>query len=472
MVSLEAQNNFQSSVDQFIKQAAFKHANVGICLMDTQTGEILAAHQEEEALIPGSALKLLTTATAFSILGPGYQYKTELVIDGQINDGVLNGNVIIKGYGDPSLGAASWDIPLSFEALIKKFRLALQQAGIRKIKGYLIADDSYFSTAVTPKSWQLNDLGNYYAAGVHGLNIHENLYYLRFRQVGQLSATPPVSSIEPTIQGLDFINEIKSDRAGTGDNAYIYGAPFTYLRFIRGTIPVGSGLFTIKGAIPDPPLFLAQQLQQALLKTGISISKGATTSRLLDLRKEAWDAEGQVLIRELSPALDKIIERTNYKSVNLFAEALMHTLGKEKKGEGNTEKGLEVQRAHWESKGVDMSSAFLADGSGLSFRNAISAHTMAEVLQEATAGEAFPAFLSTIPLAGRTGSLRRKFRGTAAEGRLYAKSGTLARVRTYAGYIDSKSGKKLSFAVFVNNYKGNGGTIRSRLDRLLIDFCK
>lgn len=467
------QQNIQAAIKRLAGDPALKHAGLGVCVIDLTTGRMVAGHAPDRSLIPASSLKLLSTATAFNILGKDFRYQTDLQIQGSVNaEGILEGNVIIKGSGDPSLGSPEWDEAAGFETVIEKFKLALQQKGIRKIDGYIIGDDSYFSTAVIPKTWTFNDLGNYYAAGVHGLNLHDNLYYLSFRQVGQLGATPPVYSVVPSIPELHIVNEIESAGKYTGDNAYIYGIPFTYLRYIRGSIPVGSRLFKIKGSIPDPPLFAAQQLEAALRQSGIEATMGATSHRLLAMRQATDNRPLQTLTTQPSPPLARIIERTLFKSVNLYAEALLHTIGKKQKGEGHTDAGLEAVYDFWESQNIDMGAAFLEDGSGLSPKNSISSRLMAQILYRMSGRKDFEAFRAAIPQGGRTGNLSRKFRGAAAEGRIWAKSGTLARVRTYAGYAKTKSGKQYSFAIFLNNYSGRGSVMRQKLDQFLIELCR
>ncbi len=471
--SIFGQNGIQSAINQLAADPSLKHAGFGVCVIDLDNGKIVASHLPEKSLVPASSLKLVGAASAFAMLGPNYRYTTDLQVQGDIDgNGVLKGNIIIKGSGDPSLGSAEWDEAISFEDFLEKFKLSIQQNGIRKIEGYVIGDDAHFSTASTPKTWTLNDLGNYYAAGIHGLNIHDNLYYLQFKQTAQSGQTPPVYSVTPSIPDLHIVNEVKSAGRNTGDNAYIYGFPFTYLRYIRGSIPAGNGYFKIKGAIPDPALVAAQQLQAVLRQAGISISKGATTRRLLDIRREVDNRPAKTIIRQYSPQLIKIIERNLYRSVNLYSEALVHTIGKNKKNEGSTEKGLAAIEEFWEAQNVDMEAGFLEDGSGLSPKNAISAELLANILYKSSQLPHFETFKNCIPLAGRTGSIARKFRGTTAEGRVWAKSGTLSRVRSYAGYVHSVNGGKYSFAIFINNYSGRGSLIRQKLDRFLIDLSR
>jgi D-alanyl-D-alanine carboxypeptidase/D-alanyl-D-alanine-endopeptidase (penicillin-binding protein 4) len=273
--ALYGQNAIQASINRLAADPALKHAGFGVCVVNLQNGQVVASHAPERSLVPASSLKLLAAATALSVLGPNYRYTTDLQIQGDVDEqGILHGNVIIKGSGDPSLASAEWTEAIAFDQFLEKFKLSIQQNGIRQIEGYIIGDDAHFSTAVTPQSWSFNDLGNYYAAGVHGLNIHDNLYYLQFKQSTGIGQSPAVYSVTPSIPDLQIVNEVRSAGKNTGDNAYIYGSPFTYLRYIRGSIPVGNGYFKIKGAIPDPALVAAQQLQAVLRQSGIQDWQG------------------------------------------------------------------------------------------------------------------------------------------------------------------------------------------------------
>ncbi|MEL7120600.1 MAG: D-alanyl-D-alanine carboxypeptidase/D-alanyl-D-alanine-endopeptidase [Bacteroidota bacterium] len=466
-----AQQNFQQTLQKFLSDPVLSNASVGVAVIDLATGQLVLENEIQRSIAPASTMKLVTTATALSILGPEYKYKTELLIDGSISkEGILNGNVWIKGYGDPSLGSAQWDVPSDLNTIMRLFRGALQQKGIRKINGYIIGDGSYFGSQAVPDSWPWNDLGNYYATGPYGLNIHDNLYFLRFRQKPNLGATPSIAEIEPEVPDLVFTNELISKGRGSGDQAYIYGAPRTYERYIRGSIPIGSKLFSIKGSVPDPPLFAAQLLTDALKEIGVLVEKGPITySVWKNQNQSATNLTG--LIGKNSPTLSQIITRTNYKSVNLYAEALLTTLGKEKGDQGSTRAGLKVLYDYWKEKGIAMESAFLSDGSGLSPKTAISPEAMCNILYAMSDSPYYNEFLQSIPLAGKTGSIANKFKGSAAEGKLYAKSGTLEHVRTYAGYFTNAANKQFAFAFFVNYYQGSGGAMRRKMDQFLINLC-
>lgn len=468
-----AQASLQRAVDVFAKDPVLRHASVSVSVVDLSTGKLVAGHRSDQSVAPASSLKVLTTSTALAVLGTDYSFTTELQYDGNIDaDGVLQGNLYIKGYGDPTLGSGQMEGTPDLEGIMERFRMALQQQGIRRITGYIVGDASYFDTEVTGASWSWIDLGNYYGAGAWGLNIHENLYYLRFKQAARIGMRPDIALIDPNIQGLTFNNEVRSAKAGSGDNAYIYGGPYTFERDVRGTIPVGNGLFSIKGSMPDPPLFAAQYLDQQLRMVGIVCDRGATTQLELSRRNFPTLAR-QTLISHASPALSYIVQRTNLQSVNLYCEAMLRTLGAVRKQEGSAAAGIEAILEYWKEQGLDCSGAFLEDGSGLSSQNAVSSRFLAELLYKISENpEIYEVFEASLPVAGESGGLKNMFKGTPAEGRLRAKTGTLNRVRSFTGYAPGPAGRQLSFSIIANNYSCSGGVMRQKMEKLMRALCE
>jgi D-alanyl-D-alanine carboxypeptidase/D-alanyl-D-alanine-endopeptidase (penicillin-binding protein 4) len=470
-VPLGAQSNFQRAVDALAADPAFRHGTLSVCVVEVESGKVLASYEAMRGVAPASNLKVLSTGSALALLGPGYRFRTELQYDGRLEaDGTLAGNLYLKGYGDPTLGSPFMEgEALALAPLIERLRLAVQQAGIRRIEGQIIADASLFGSEGCIRTWQWEDLGNYYAAGAWSLNLHENLHFLHLQQRSQVGATPPVAAIEPEVPGLSFTNELRSAAKGTGDNAYIFGGPYQFNRYIRGTIPVGQGRFTIKGSIPDPPLLAAQYLQQSLASIGIT-ARGLSTL----LNPPPNPPARKTLYTHYSPALPSIVERANMESVNLFCEVLVKAIGLEKKGEGTTDAGLDIIRHHWERRGLDWAGCQLADGSGLSDANVATSTFLAQFLRLMAKEEAavFQPFYASLPEAGRSGSLKNRLKGTAAEGRLRAKSGTLERARAYSGYATARNGQLLAFSIIANNYEGSGGVIRQKLEGLMLELCR
>lgn len=458
---LYSQSTLQQAVDALARSPELRHAGFGVCVLDVESGALVAGHDPDRSLTPASTLKVLTTASALAVLGADYRYPTELQIDGMVGDGGrLSGNLYLRGSGDPTLGSGEMEGTPGLEDLMERFRLAVQQRGIKHIDGHVVGDGTALPTGVKVPSWQWNDLGNYYAAGSWGLNLHENLYYLRFQQNGSIGAIPSIAHVHPEVPGLTFHNEVKTAGRNTGDNAYIYGGPYTTLRYLRGTIPAGSGLFSIKGSLPDPPLFAAHHMAGELEKVGIRSEKGPV-SHLDLLRRGYGNPRRTTLMTHYSPPLRDIVARANGRSVNLYCESLLRTLGMTKKQEGTLKNGLRAVAEEWQARGVSFDGVRLYDGSGLSSRNVLTARFLATVLlKTARDPRIFQPLYDSLPdRSNGNGSVR-------------AKSGTLGHVRAYAGYARDRSGRLLSFALIANNFDGSGGAMRRRLQQLMLLMAK
>lgn len=460
-----SQASLQQLVRQFALDEALEGATISIDIIEVASGQRVAYHQPGLACIPASTQKLLTTAYALDQLGEDHQFTTKLIASGQIIDGVLRGDLYLVGGGDPSLGSPYLNGVPGLNALLDRWRAAVRKAGIRKIEGRVIGDASYYGTDAAAAGWPWSDLGNYYGSGAYGLNIHENLYFLDFIQRSREGSTPAINGTRPAVPGLKLTNELRSGPRGSGDQAYIFGAPFGYDNYVRGSIPIGTGRFTIKGALPDPPHFAAQVFCRHLEAAGISVSLPAESDRTLGSGRFQ---EGKVLDEYRSPSLIEIIDRTNLRSVNLYAEALLREANKNHGEEHFALSTTEGLMKWLEANGCPLTGVHLEDGSGLAPRNFFPAAFMTAFLRSQANNKRWR---KSIPLAGRTGSMRSYLKGTAAEGRLYAKSGSVSGARNYAGYAVRADGKELAFAIMVNNYTLGGSELRKKKLALMEAIC-
>ena len=462
-----AQKDWQKAADQLAAHPALKHGSISLCVIDVASGQTMAKINPNLSLKPASNLKVLTTGSALALLGPDYRFPTTLQYDGRLSQsGILEGNLYLYGGGDPTLGSPLLESAQGPDEVLKLFRLAVQRAGIREIRGEVIGDASAFGSQAYCDTWQWEDMGNYYAAGAWSLNWHENLYKLRFRQ-GAKGLTPMITGTTPPVEGLTFQNEVISGSPGSGDNAYIYGAPYQMERYVRGSIPAGTGQFTIKGALPDPPLHLAQLFQRELSLIGIRAAAAGKTFTPSSHRRTN-------IYTHYSPSLSTIVERTNMESVNLYCEAMLKAIGWNKAEGASYVSGHQSLQAYWESRGLRFDGIFLEDGSGLSEGNAVTAGFLAAFMRKMALGppDVFAPFEASLPVAGRSGSLKYTLKGTAAEGKILAKTGTLERVRALTGYATTRSGKRLAFSVIVNEYEGSGGVIRKAMEQFLLTLCR
>ncbi|MEN7548535.1 D-alanyl-D-alanine carboxypeptidase/D-alanyl-D-alanine-endopeptidase [Rapidithrix thailandica] len=417
---------------------AMNPATIGVYVTEVESGKELVNYQGDLSLATGSTMKAITTATALAVLGDNFTFKTKIERSGKVEGGTLQGDLYITGGGDPTFGAKNYEYEL--DLLASK----VKESGITSITGNIVADASIYNTQLTPNTWQWEDMGNYYGAGASGLSIHQNLYYVDFQPGKTVGSIAKVLGTRPEIPGLSFVNEMKTGKIGSGDNGYIYGAPFSYIRHLRGSVPAGVQKFSIKGSIPDPALFFAQALKKALLQRGIAVTGAAQALSSQEVNKT-------LIYTHHSETLKEIVKTTNHKSNNLYAEAILKMLGKAKGGEGSTEAGTEVIKAYWAGKGIDVLGFTMEDGSGLSRANGLTARQMGTVMAKSASSTAF---VNSLPVWGQSGTVRSMGKGSVAQGKVRTKSGYIKRVRAYTGYAETVNGKQLAFAVMVNNYHG------------------
>lgn len=466
--TLLAQTKLQATLQALQNDPELRYASIGFCAIDVANNTLYAAHEPDRALIPASSMKVITTGAALATLGSDYRFKTYLEYSGQLSGGILRGNLYIRGTGDPSLGSPIMEGVAGRQQLMATWVAAIRRAGIQRIEGRIIGDGSHFDNQVLISTWQWGDVGNHYGASVSGLNYHDNLYYLYFERNNTLGATPKISHTDPVLSDYTFDNYVTQAESNTGDNAYIYAAPFTHHATIRGTIPKGSGTFDIKGALPEPALLCAQDLQQALEASGIIVGHAAATVRqwtTVEKRHNIYTHE--------SPTLATICKHTNEDSRNMYCEALLKAMGKKMKGTGSTKDGIAVVMDIWRNRGLDMQGFFMEDGCGLSARNGVSARTFAAIMRKMYLDkDQFGNFYEQLAIAGQTGTLRNVGRNSAADGNVRAKSGSMNRIRSYTGYVTTRSGRLLSFSIMVNNYACSGYRMRKKLEMILIALAE
>ncbi len=471
--SLKAQepHNLQRALQSLNRDAALASATWGFCAIDVQNGAMIAGFDEQKSMVTASVMKAVTTATALGVLGADFRFDTFLEYEGSISsDGTLRGNVYISGTGDPTLGSDRFPDQPDINGMFALWAEKIRRKGIKRIEGKIIADASIFDSQLTPGNWSWEDMGNYYGAGVSGLNINENLYRLDFSSGQATGSNTKILRTVPFMDQLVFVNEVKTGAVGSGDNAYIYGSPYTQIRYVRGTIPGGRSTFSIKGSISDPATFVARRMYQVLREYGITVVQGYDTQ--LDRISESRLRQRTNIYTHHSPLLKDIVEATNMKSINLYAEALLKRISAEKRIPGTTKMGIRVVKEYWDQMNVETSGMLIRDGSGLSSNNVISPYQLAQILRKAYQTPYGQDFYQSLPVAGRSGSLKNMLRGTRAEGRLRAKSGYISAVRAYAGYVVTARNRLVSFAMIANNYTCSSGQMRRKFEKLMVELAE
>lgn len=414
-------------------------ANLSIYVSD-ENGNFIYEFNGNQGLSTASTQKIFTAAAALETLGKNYQYTTAVQFTGAISAGILEGKLIVKSNGDPTLGSWRYDgyKPDHFK---QKLIAALKSKNITKISGDLIIDDSYFDFQTTPGGWPWNDMGNYYGAGVWGLNWRENQFDIDMNG-------KELKNLNVDLPGVKWVNNVKT--GGASDQSLIYTAPYSEVAYISGTLPNKN--ITVSGATPNPPLTFGSEVKNWLKESGIDFQGTLKTSSMMEIegQKISSPSANNLILEYKSPTLDKIIFWFMRKSVNFYGETLIKTLGKEKKNEGSFDAGISYLKEFWQSKGINSAMINFADGSGLSPQNYVSARAEVQSLVWSKKQPWFTEFYNGFPTQGNGMKL---------------KSGTMKDTKSFAGYHTAKDGKKYTVAIIINNYQG--GNVSEALYKVL-----
>lgn len=430
-------------------------ASACIAVTDNQTGEELIKSAPQPSLIPASIMKLVTTATALEVFGPDFRFQTTLSYSGIIRNDTLFGDLQITGGGDPTLGSEYFPENNRFQ---EQWITALQSKNIRVITGSLILDAGIYESQTIPDKWIWEDIGNYYGAGASGISVFDNQYQIHLSTGPEAGMPATVVRINPEVPELMLQNEVLSSDQNS-DQSCVYGSPLENKRVIRGTIPKNKTDFIVKASVPDPSALLAREFRKKLAAAGIYVS-GETK-----YTKTRPDSCQLSVIQ--SPPLRDIIRVTNHESVNLFAEHFLKHLAFQASGQGTTKGGCKFVVQFWKEKGLDMTGFFMNDGSGLALSNAITASLLVSILNYMKTKSAYPAdFYQSMATAGN-GTLAGFSKENFPRQCLRAKSGSMTRVRCYAGYLTTDSGRQLSYSVMLNNFSCSQSEAARKIENLL-----
>ncbi|MCF6148979.1 MAG: D-alanyl-D-alanine carboxypeptidase/D-alanyl-D-alanine-endopeptidase [Candidatus Kuenenia sp.] len=466
-----AKDNLRSTVEKQMNSSALKHAQWSIYAEYADTGKEIISYDSDKSLAPASNLKVITTGIALIVLRETFQFTTSLYYDGEISDtGTLQGNLYVKGEGDPTLGSAKVKGSPDLDKLMHQWITAIKKKGIRQIEGNVIADVSLFDEQSVPDFWPWSDIGNYFAAGTSALCIHDNLYYLYFKPGRRVGDKAEVTRIKPKIPDLVFDNHMRTGKPGSGDNGFIYCAPKQFTATLRGTIPAGVKEFAIKGSIPDPPLFATHYLMEFLAKEGIKV----TGSAIVTYNRQELHEENRICTT-LSPILSDIIATTNKESVNLYAEQLLKVIAVRETGVGSTKNGVSTIESVMKSLGINMEGFSIFDGCGLSRNNLVTTQIMGMFLSAMTSEKCFDAFYHSLSLAGDAkdaGYVKQFGAGTSIALNARIKTGYINGVRAHSGYIRSQSGRLISFSLICNNFSSSLSAIDKIHESVLVQLAR
>ena len=435
-------------------------ANMSVLVQNMTTGEVIDEYRSDKVVPPASVMKLLTTAACLETMGPGFRFPTILEYTGSIENGVLYGDLYVHGGCDPSLG---WQGKTAF---FTQWIKAVRAAGIKRIEGAVIADMTMLDGEAQNPGWLCEDAGNYYAPGIFALNYYGNTMNIVLKS-GEPGTVATVMKTEPQVDDIRFINRVRCDRIQY-DGAFVSGLPYSNERYLTGAVPSNLGTFGVKGDLPNPGLLLARHFTAKLREAGIAVAREADYlpdyNPLLPQRHE--------LYIHYSEPLSELIKETNINSNNLYAEALFRYLGTRYTLPGTIHNSQDLLRDYWRRRGVAVQNAIIKDGCGLAPQDAISAKAFVQLLTIMSRSKNQEAWIASLPVSGKTGTLKSLCPGTALEGRIHAKSGTIAGTKNFAGYIDMPNGDTWVFAILINSAPGKAKNIQYVIQQYLLDLTK
>lgn len=431
-VVLSAKEKVEINLNEMLTDPVLRNASWGFVVYDPTTRKIVNSYNENQALVPASTTKLLTTDTAMGLLGSAFQWITQLEYSGEItSDGTLEGNLHIVGSGDPSLGTGKAGAS-SYSAIVSDFVFRISELGIKKIQGDIVIQTGVFKenkVPTLPKNIVWLEHNNYYLPAGTTLNIDPTKEKLTISKKSPFEEKKQYFYISPYVNKLVFANEYSAQPLST--------------------------------RLPDAPHYLANTLRTSLIKNGISVL-GKVSARSTDPNPEPRVA----ITSYRSPKLKDIVYDTNQRSDNALAEALLRMVGFQKDGDQTLDSGRNVVRAYLESKNFDTSQLSFIDGSGLSRSHRVTPISQVKFLADQMDEKYFRDFFDSLPIAGQTGTLKNSFDGE-GYGQIFAKTGTLRGVKTLAGYIKTRTGKTLAFSLLINNYSGSVDQVKNRMERIL-----
>jgi serine-type D-Ala-D-Ala carboxypeptidase/endopeptidase (penicillin-binding protein 4) len=433
---------------------------MAVVVRSMTTGATILSRNGGKLMMPASNMKVVTLAAAAERLGWDYRFETRFMSAAPLVDGVLRGDLTIIGSGDPSMN----DRHDRADKILEDVAWQLREAGVRTIEGRVVADDGFFSGAEIGGGWSWDYLEAWYAAPINALAYAENFVTV-FVEPGPALGEAAKLTLLPSTSDLEVLNHVITTAAGPDPTVEVRRQRGSRTLEVLGTIPLGSQLVRRPAAVEDPGLCFARAARDAFIRHGIDVRGDAVETQSNPLEPSRTPSNllepPRTLARVLSPPLWEIATVLMKQSQNLYAEMLLRVIGG-----GTIEGGRKAVTELLSSWKIDPQTFVLADGSGLSRYNYVTADMLVAILERIYRDDRHrERFLATLPIAGVDGTLERRMRGTKAQGNLHAKTGSIANARSLSGYVRTAGGDMLAFAILANNFTLRGAQIDEITDR-------
>lgn len=449
-------NDLENAINTVMTDSRMVKAVSSVTVRKASNGEIIYQSQGDKGITPASTLKILTAASALETLGEDYRFTTDVLTNGQVKNGTLDGNLYLRGTGDPTLLKKDFD----------NFALKLSSIGVKRISGNLVGDDTWFDAIRLSPGIEKNDESYYYAAQISALTVSPNTDYDAGTVI--VDARPTARgkaakvTLTPKTNVIRVVNKSKTVPKGTKNTLRIVRQYGTNNIVITGNAPLGSTGKKEWITVSNPTAYALDILKQSLISQGI---KFAPSSKVV---RGKTASESKVLVSKSSMPLKSLMKPFMKLSNNAHAEVLAKAMGKAKYGQGSWKAGLQVMRDYAESIGLDVDKWLFEDASGMSHANKVTSIQLTELLYKVRAASWYRSFAQGLPIAGAPerfigGTLRNRMKTGPANGNVVAKTGSLTNVSALAGYAQTKDGETLIFSILTQNHKSSTIPVLDRI---------
>jgi serine-type D-Ala-D-Ala carboxypeptidase/endopeptidase (penicillin-binding protein 4) len=438
------------------KMPGVQRATWGIAVQSLARSQHLFDLNPQTLMVPASVAKLVSVATAADAVGWEYRFTTTLRSTGSIDGGVLHGDLLVVGGGDPAIGGRGGD---DFSMWID----ALKSAGIHRVDGRVVGIDDLFEEPRPGFAWSWDDLGYSTGAVFGALNLAENRLSLTVTP-GAVAGAPTSLAYNVDAQDLPITNRSVTGPAGSAPLVWPEMRPGENVLTIAGSVPIGGMSTSLLVSAGNPTLWFARMLRRRLIASGIDVTGPAADGD--DISIPSADTAA-ILYTYRSHPLSDIVQPLLKDSINLYGEAV-HRLNASGPLPHTNDQALDGTKQRLLSWGISADGFQIVDGSGLSRRDVLSPETLLTVLVKMYDPAAASPWMRALPVAGVDGTLAGRMKGTPGENNVHAKTGTMSNVRSLAGYVTTRDGEPLAFTSIVNNFEGTGAQANAALDALAV----
>ena len=462
-------SELRNQLDDSFNDQNFSSAIWGVFIKSLKTGEVIYKRNADKLFIPASNMKLFTSAAALILLGPDYSYQTNILANGEIKNGILNGDLIIQGSGDPTISNRFYSGEPT--KLFEEWADTLSSYGIKEITGNIYGDDSIFDNMGYGKGWLSDYEWSWFSAPSGALSFNDNSIEIKI-EPGELNFPAKISTT-PNTQYISLVSKVITVDQNTPQSISVSRTQGTNLILVSGRIRTNSKPYIEHVSISDPTMFFLSVFKETLISKGIAIKGRIGNIESAD--RTIINEDLTPLHRHESVPLSLILKEVNKNSNNFYAEQILKTIGYEEYGYGTSLNGVRACGNILNTMGINPNNMVMVDGSGLSRLNLVSPRQIVNLLSYMHKSDDYQRFYDSLPIGGVDGTLAERMKKSSAQNNVRAKAGYNENVSSLSGYLKTISGEQIVFSIIVNNFLAPGSLanyIEDNVCNRLVNFVR